>query len=134
MYSLIGGEESYINKSYCNIEEPLPFLKAEEFQMFRCFNPKNSKFEPAEYPGGMDRFYAEIAEKMTIYRPTLTQGLLEVQMTIDTKGRMKDFKAITNTGYEEALIRVLATMRNWTPTKINSRPMTQYKVVRIHIR
>lgn len=134
MISMVGGTESYKDTLYCSIEKPPMFLTAEQFQMNRCFKKQKNIWEFAKYPGGMDTFYREIREKIEISGPILKRGVIRVQTTIGTDGKMTNFKPVSDIGYEFDLIRVLQTMDNWTPTKINGKPTIQPKVISFEIR
>src|SRR6476620_826525 len=125
MFSIVGGTESYKDTLYCSIEQTPTFIAAEQFQMNRCFKYVESNWEFATYPGGMDRFYRQIRDKIVLNRPILMRGIIKVQMTIDAEGKMTNFIPVSNTGYELDLIRALQTMENWTPTKINGKRTIQ---------
>ena len=134
MISMIGGTESYKDTLYCSIEKIPSFLTAEQFQMNRCFKNQKNNWEFAKYPGGMDRFYRQIREKIVLNGPILKRGVIRVQTTIDTDGKMTNFKPASDIGYEFDLIRVLQTMDDWIPTKINGKPTIQPKIISFEIR
>jgi antitoxin component YwqK of YwqJK toxin-antitoxin module len=132
MLIILGETEYYKDTIYCSIEKPLTFLTAEQFQINRCYKMGKNNWEYAEYPGGMKQFYREIREKIVLNEP-ITNGVIEVQTTIDKDGKMTNFKSISNTGHEFDLIKVLQTMSNWTPTKINGTPTIQPKIISFKI-
>jgi hypothetical protein len=132
--SVVGGTESYKDTIYCSIEKPLPFLTAELFQVNQCYKNQKNNWEFAKYPGGMERFYSEIKEKLVLTGEVGRKGVIRIQTTIDTDGKMTNFKLVSSIGYESDLIRVLQTMDNWTPTKINGKPTTQTKLISFEIR
>ena len=132
MISLARGTESYKDTQYCAIEHPPAFLTAEQFQVSRCY--KKSNLELATYPGGMERFYRQIREKIVLNKPIQKREMIQVQTTISTDGKMTNFKPVSNTGYEFDLIRVLETMDNWTPTTVNGKPIIQPKIIGFEIR
>lgn len=134
MFSLLGGDETYKDTSYCSVEINPLFLNAEQFLMNRCFKEEKNIWEFAEYPGGMKRFYSEISEKIVLSSPVIKQGIIKVQTTIDIEGKMTNFKPISDTGYEFDLIQVLQNMGNWIPTKINGKPTIQPKIINFEIR
>ena len=134
MISMAGGTESYKDTLYCSIEKTPTFLTAEQFQMNRCYKNQKNNWEFAKYPGGMDRFYKQIRERIELNGPILNRGIIRVQTTIATDGKMANFKPVSNIGYELDLIRVLQTMDNWTPTKINGKPTIQPKIISFEIR
>jgi hypothetical protein len=138
-YSVNNVSEKYKQKIYCVIEPPLPFIKAETFHVNRCYPKTDNNWDYAEYPGGMYFFYEEIKEKFEM--PDLAvqyniKGTIEIQMTINEKGEMTNFKKVSNLGFglEDELIKVLITMKNWKPTKINGKPTIQTKIIRLTIR
>jgi len=134
MISLVRGTESYKDTQYCAIEHPPAFLKAEQFQISRCYKNEKNNWEFATYPGGAERFYRQIKEKIVINRPIQKRGTIKILMTIDSNGKMTNFKPVSNTGYEFDLILVLETMDNWTPTKVNGKPTIQPKIINFEIR
>jgi hypothetical protein len=109
-------------------------LAAEQFQVSRCYKNEKNNWEFASYPGGMDRFYRQINERILLTEPIRKLGVVKVIMTIDTNGKMINFKPASELGYEFDLIRVLQTMDNWTPTKVNGKPTIQPKVISFVIR
>jgi hypothetical protein len=134
MFSVVAGTESYKDTMYCSIEKTPKFLAAEQFQMNRCFKYQNNSLEFATYPGGMERFYGQIRDKIQLSGPILMRGVIRVQMTIDKEGKMTNFKPVSNIGYELDLIRVLQTMENWTPSKANGKPTIEPKIISFEIR
>lgn len=134
MFSLYEGTEHYKDTPYCSIEKPLTFLTAEQFQTNRCYRIQKNNWEFAKYPGGMECFYSEIREKLALEKPIITRGVIRVQISIDKDGKMTNFKPISNIGYESDLIQVLQTMKNWTPTKVNGKPIIQPKIISFEIK
>jgi hypothetical protein len=134
MVSVAGGTESYKDTLYCAIERPPTFLRAEEFQTNRCFRNQKNDVQFAKYPGGMATFYMEIREKLVLTGPIITKGMIRVQTTINAEGKMTNFKPVSNTGHEIDLIRVLQTMRNWTPKEINRKPTIEPRIISFEIR
>ena len=134
LFSRLGGVESYHDTSYCSIEQIPTFVTAELFQMNRCYKQEKNKWEYAEYPGGMERFYKEISERLIINENDVRRGIIRVQMTIDQDGKMTNFKPVSNIGLEDELIRVLQTMDRWTPKKINGKPTIEPKIIRFEIK
>jgi antitoxin component YwqK of YwqJK toxin-antitoxin module len=132
--SVAFGSQTYKDTLYCTIEKPHAFLTAEQFQVSRCFKLQKNKWEFATYPGGMDRFYQQIREKLELNGPVVRRGILKVTLTISTDGKMMNFKPVTDLGHEHELIQVLQTMDNWTPTKLNGKPTIQPKVISFEIR
>jgi hypothetical protein len=47
---------------------------------------------------------------------------------------MINFVPVSSLGYEGELIRVLETMDQWTPTKVNGKATTQPKIISFEIR
>ncbi|HJW18431.1 MAG TPA: hypothetical protein VJ499_14975 [Flavisolibacter sp.] len=134
MISAAAGTESYKDTMYCTIERTPKFVAAEQFQMNRCYKNQKNNWEFATYPGGMNRFYSQIREKIILSGSVLVRGVIKVQMTIDKEGKMTNFQPVSNLGYEFDLIRALQTMDNWTPTKINGKPTIQPKLISFEIR
>ena len=132
--SIAFGTESYKDTIYCSIEKPPAFLNAEQFQVNRCYKNQENKWEYANYPGGMDRFYKQISERLVLNGPILKGVVIRVRITISTDGKMINLYPVTDLGYEYELIRVLKTMDNWTPTKINGKPTIQSKIISFEIR
>lgn len=126
---LRGGSENYKDTSYCLIEETPDYLIAEEFKLSICYSQNN--FSYATYPGGMLRFYQQIRNKIQLTAPFLQNTKVEIQITIDDSGNMKNFNPITNTGHEMALIAVLQTMDKWYPAKRNGVEISQNKIISI---
>jgi hypothetical protein len=133
MISVAAGTESYKDTMYCSIEKTPTFIAAEQFKMNRCFKYQKNNLEFATYPGGMERFYRQIRNKLELNGPILMRGVIKVQMTIDKEGKMTNFKPISNIGYELDLIRVLQTMENWTPSKVNGKPTIEPKIISFEI-
>jgi hypothetical protein len=134
MISVAAGTESYKDTMYCSIEKTPTFVAAERFQMSRCFRYQKNDWEFATYPGGMERFYGQIRDKIKLSGPVLMRGVIKVQMTIDKEGKMTNFIPVSNIGYELDLIRALQTMENWTPTKVNGQATIQPKLISFEIR
>lgn len=134
MFSVVGGTETYKDTQYCSIDKTPMFIAAEQFQMNRCFKYLKNNWEFATYPGGMDRFYSQIREKIVLSGSVLMRGVIKVQMTINKEGKMTNFQPVSNLGYEFDLIRALQTMENWTPTKVNGKPTIQPKLISFEIR
>jgi antitoxin component YwqK of YwqJK toxin-antitoxin module len=134
MFSMINGKESYKDNQFCILEKPLVFLTAEEFYIASCYRSRKNRWEFAKYPGGNEAFYGEIREKLVLYEPIITRGIIMVQTTVDRDGKMTNFKPVSNIGYENELIQVLRTMKNWSPSKINGKPTVQPKIIRFEIR
>ena len=132
--SMVNGTISYKDKMYCVVEQSPTFITAELFQLNRCYKMQNNNWEFAKYPGGMLTFYREIHEKLVLNQPYTTRGIIKIHMTINEKGQMTNFKPISNIGYEYDLIRVLQTMKNWKPTKINGKPTIQPKIISFEIK
>ncbi len=132
--SLVNGTVSYKDTMYCVIDQPPTFITAELFQLNRCYKMQNNKWVFAKFPGGMFTFYKEIKERLDLTQPYLTRGIIKIHMTINKKGKMTNFKPISNIGYEYDLIRVLQTMNNWTPTKVNGKPTIQPKIISFEIK
>ena len=128
------GTQNYKDTTYCTIERPHDFLRAEQFQVSRCYKTEKFKQEPAMYPGGMDAFFKQVREKFTYSAPILKRGVIQVAFTIDADGKMINFRPISALGYEFELIRVLQTMYHWTPAKVNGKPTTQPRMVSFEIR
>jgi hypothetical protein len=133
MISPAAGTESYKDTTFCIIEKAPMFEAAEQFQMNRCFKNQKNNWEYATYTGGMERFYTQIRERIEL-TPIRVKGVIRIQMTIDTEGKMTNFKPVSDIGYEYDLIRALQTMDNWTPTKVNGKPTIQPKVISFEIR
>lgn len=131
--SLFEKDETYKDTLYCAIEKAPTFLMAEQFQMTRCSKLRKNNWEFATYPGGMDRFFGQIREKIVLTGPMVNRGVVRIQTTIDTDGKMTNFKPVSNTGHESDLIEVLETMENWRPTKINGKPTIQPKIISLEI-
>jgi hypothetical protein len=55
-------------------------------------------------------------------------------MTINKKGEMTNFKPISDIGCEYDVIRVLETMKNWIPMKVNGEPTIQPKLISFEIK
>ncbi len=134
MTSVAFGTQSYKDTVYCSIEKPPAFLNAEQFKVSRCHKKQKNNWEFAKYPGGMERFYKQIRERLVLNGPILQRGVIKVIMTISTDGKMININPVTDFGYEYDLIRVLETMDNWTPTKVNGKPTTQPKIISFEIR
>ena len=140
MTSFANGSETYRDKVYCLVEQAPAFVKAEQFQISQCFRTQNyisrdtMVFKEASFPGGMTRFYNEIKQRLVLRGSYHTPMLIQVRMTIDTKGEMTDFAVVTYTGYENDLISVLHSMDKWKPATINGKPTTQTRTVGIEIR
>ena len=139
MFALIGSTEAYKDTAYCFIEKDLPFVSAEQFIIDGCRlqtndMQSNNSWAFAEYPGGVENFYQEIRERFILSENNTIKGTILVQTTIDERGKMTNFLPISSIGLELELIRVLKTMSNWNPTKINGEPTTQTKVIRFVIR
>lgn len=132
--SMINGTVTYKDTMYCVVEQSPKFITAELFELNKCYKMQNNKWEYAEYPGGMFTFYKEIKEKLVLDQPYTTRGIIKIQMTINEKGKMTNFKPVSNIGYENELIRVLQTMNNWTPTKVNGKPTIQAKLISFEIK
>jgi hypothetical protein len=132
--SMISGVEHYKDTSYFSIDAPQAFITAEYFQINSCTNPSITKWEFAKYPGGMDKFYQEIRERILLNNSNFTRGIIKIQMTIDKTGKMTNFQPVTRNGMETELIRVLQTMGRWSPTKIDGVPTIQPKIISFEIR
>jgi len=132
--SIIGGTESYKDTHYCFIENTLTFLTAEKFQMYPCTNIEKSNFEAAKFPGGEDKFFKEIQDKIVLNESMLKRGVISVRITIDTDGKMIDFEPLSNIGHEFELIQILKSMSKWIPAKINGIPTTENKIINFEIR
>jgi hypothetical protein len=131
--SVGNGSFSYKDNPYCFIEKELPFLTAEKFRVNQCYRVQNTNWEFAKYPGGVEGFYREIDKKLVLTPSIYVRGIIRVETTIDINGKMTDFRPLSNIGYEYDLIRVLETMSNWTPTKLNGVPTTQSKIISIQV-
>lgn len=133
MFSIISDPELYKDTPYCRVENVPAFLKAEAFQTMRCFSKQTYSWEMATYPGGNDRLYRQIKEKI-ILRGPIAPGIVRVEVLIDKDGFMKSFTPFSNVGYEQELIQTLKTMDRWTPTKVNGVPTFQTRMITIKVR
>lgn len=131
--SMFEKDETYKDTFYCALEKAPAFLMAEQFQMTRCYQLRKNNWEYATYPGGMDRFFGQIRQKIVFTGPMVNRGVIKVQTTIDTEGKMTNFKPVSNTGHEWDLIEVLETLDNWRPMKINGKPTIQPKIISLEI-
>ncbi len=132
--SMMNGTEPYNDTSYCAIEPPETFLTAEIFEINQCYPKMDNRWVFAKYPNGSDNFKKEIEEKLILTNSLNINGTLRIQTTIDTEGKMTNFKPISNLGLENDLIKVLETMKNWKPTKVNGKPVSQIKFIDLDIR
>lgn len=132
--SMVNGAKPYNDTSYCNVEQPEPFLTAEIFEINQCYPKIDNRWIFAKYPNGYDKFNKELKEKLILNNPLNINGTLRIQTTIDTEGKMTNFKSISNLGFENDLIKVLETMKNWKPTKVNGKPVSQIKFIDLYIR
>jgi antitoxin component YwqK of YwqJK toxin-antitoxin module len=132
--SVVNGTQSYKDTTYCSIEQLPLFLMAEQFQVSSCSRLQKNVWAFAEYPGGMERFYRQIREKLVLTGPIMKRGVIKVIMTIAADGKMINFVPVSSLGYEGELIRVLETMDQWTPTKVNGKATTQPKIISFEIR
>ena len=133
MISVAAGSEPYKDTVHCTIEKTPAFLTAEQFQIIRCFKDSKSNRVPGTYPGGMVRFYEQLKKKIDLSGP-ISRGLIQVQITIATDGKMTNFKPVSNTGHESDLIPALQTMDDWEPTRVDGKPIIQPKIISLEIR
>ncbi len=131
--SLRNGTKPYNDTSYCAIELPGAFLTAETFEINECFPNFDTRWVFAKYPGGDEKFNKELNEKLILNQPSNIKGTLKVQTTIDSNGKMTNFKPLSNLGFENELIKVLENMRNWKPTKVSGKSVSQIKVIEFTI-
>ena len=132
--SMFNGSKSYIDTAYCTLEQPLSFLKAEIFEINQCYPAFKSRWEFAKYPGGIEKLNKEIKEKLVLKDSTRVYGNIRIKLTIDSEGKMTNFKALTNLGYENEIINILPTLHKWEPTKVEGKVVAQTKLINYEIR
>ncbi len=93
--------------------------------------------EPAEYPGGMQAFYNEVAKKMKYPVNARNKGIsgkVYVQFEIDEVGKVVNVK-IFKTEAEELnseAIRVIKSTKDWKPGKERGQPSRQKIIMPIN--
>lgn len=132
--SMMNGTKLYNDTSYCPIEQKQTFLNAEVFEINQCYPNFENKWVFAKYPGGSEKFAKELNEKLVLKNPSNVSGIIRIQTTIDPEGKMTNFKSLSNLGFENDLIKVLETLRNWKPTKANGNAVSQIKIIEFEIR
>lgn len=124
---------SYRDKSLTTIHADHWFENAEKFNIGGCKSVRGSKWEYSIYPGGTERFYQQVYARLRVEKP-LVPTHVQIQTTIDINGKMTAFKPITNTGYENALMDVLETLGNWTPTTADGKSQIFPKIIGIYLK
>jgi hypothetical protein len=140
MMSILRGTESYKDSTYCTIEQTPAFLKAEQFQVRGCNQLPKRNYESAKYPGGMEEFYNWLSINYSAHyhsSPNSLTGFMMIQITINEKGKMTNFKAITSIGLESRVIKSMEMMNSdrasWIPAKINGKPTTDTKIINFEV-
>lgn len=140
LFSMLRGSESYKDSMYCYVEGELGFLNAEKFQISRCYPSNNGSAQNAKYPGGMDRFYSDLMDKLkqnSAYfkaEVDFVREIICIKTTIDTNGVMTNFKPISSIGIEDDVVDVLKQMRKWIPAKNNGIPREEVLYVRFVVK
>ncbi|HWA34172.1 MAG TPA: hypothetical protein VG737_08590 [Cyclobacteriaceae bacterium] len=158
-YSRVGGAEKYTSmKSLINVDKKAKYEMAEKFEVTFCYRvtpptdklvnpddakdsikvvekarPSNTGVVNASYPGGQTRFYRELQEGLRLNQASLSYGIIRIGFTITTSGKMADFRKLSSTGYEDQVITVLMTMREWKPRKVNGVVKPEYQSINLNV-
>ncbi|MDD3004445.1 energy transducer TonB [Flavobacterium sp.] len=85
--------------------------------------------QPA-FPGGMDKFYAYVAQNFKTPESQLSNSIkVYVSFIIETDGTMSNIKVPRNPGYglDKEAIRVLKNLKTkWTPGSLNGKPVRTF--------
>ena len=84
---------------------------------------------PAQYPGGMDKFYKYIQDNLTYPDKAVKnniEGIVSIEFDVTKSGTLDNFKIIKDIGYDtsSALIQVLKKCKKWNPSIVNGKPIT----------
>ncbi|NOT73749.1 MAG: TonB family protein [Cyclobacteriaceae bacterium] len=129
LISMVGGSESYKDTVYCSIENTPKFLKAELFQVFRCFRNQEQtnnwelvKFDlnrPAGHLRGNQVMYEYIAVNIRYpfeARKGGYQGKVTVQVTIDINSKAKNISILkgVHPSLDDESLRIVNSIKEWT--------------------
>jgi hypothetical protein len=128
----------YKNNPVCKIEFPLAFTDGEYFRISKCYSPVGTDLIEPSYPGGMDVFYKEVKSKFKFPESAITaniKGTIMIRLSISDTGAITKCQKISDLGYglEDEFIRVIRTMGNWIPAKLNNKPSNYTKIVALTI-
>ena len=89
---------------------------------------------PPTYPGGQSGWLRYIVQN-TKFPPGATDGQVAVTFTINEKGRLSNFAAISGPEkLKREAIRLIKNSGRWNPASLNGSPVTAEKVLRITFR
>lgn len=97
---------------------------------------KPSTYEMAGPEGGRKAFQQYLEQSIQYPEQAIknnVEGKVMVQFTVETSGRLSDFKVIKGIGYgcDEELIRLIKQGPQWTPTKRDAAPLRDRVKVRL---